>query len=102
MALNIESLGNLVTDDSHTTLGKRCNYLGNYNKDALENLTFGQKITYLRKLRGFQERKAFLEVFDDVSYSYLWQMETDIITNIPDRLLEKLAEILHVPAEILK
>lgn len=73
-----------------------------YNIDTLKKLTLGQKITYLRKLRGFQERKAFLEVFDDVSYSYLWQIETDIITNIPNRLLEKLAEILHVPPEILK
>jgi len=76
--------------------------LEDYNIDTLKKLTLGQKITYLRKLRGFQERKAFLEVFDDVSYSYLWQIETDIITNIPNRLLEKLAEILHVPPEILK
>ncbi len=73
-----------------------------FDADIFQDLTIGQRIMYLRKFRGFNKRQQFVDEVKHVSYSYIWEIENGSKTTIPDEILEKIAQVLQVPVELLK
>lgn len=68
----------------------------------LSGKTLGQKIMYLRKLRGFTKRQDFVNAVNEGSYGYIWEIEAGIVTNIPDHILKRIADVLQIPIDFLQ
>ncbi|MEG6584378.1 helix-turn-helix domain-containing protein [Dendrosporobacter sp. 1207_IL3150] len=69
---------------------------------TLKRMTLGERIKYLRKIRGFHKRQDFVDAVNESSYQYLWEIELGNKSNIPKSLILRIAEVLNVPTKILE